>query len=195
MNEPLYTPREAARILQVTTRTLYNWDKEGRIRCIKTNAGHRRYILPHVSNKRGRKICYCRVSTRGQKKDLERQIEFFKNEYPNHEIISDYGSGINFKRKGFTTLLDSAVKGNISEVVVTYKDRLCRFGFELLQRIIENHSNGKIVVLDRKETSPQEELVNDLLSIVTVFSSRLYGLRSHAIKRKIQKTIQEEKQN
>ena len=131
-----------------------------------------------------RNICYCRVSTSSQKEDLERQVEFFRCKYPNHEIIKDIGSGLNFKRKGFNSILDFAFKGDIGEVVVTHKDRLCRFGFELVLRIIES-TNGKILVLDKEETSPEKELVNDILSIITVFSSRLYGLRSHAIKNKI----------
>jgi predicted site-specific integrase-resolvase len=135
------------------------------------------------------------VSTRGQGKDLERQIEYFKLQYPNHEIIKDYGSGINFKRKGFNSILDSAIKGDISEVVVTHKDRLCRFGFELVERIITQHSNGKIVVLNQQKTSPREELVGDLISIITVFSSRLYGLRSNSIKRQIKEQTSKNSQD
>ena len=185
-------PEEACKILRVTTRTLYNWEEKGMLASARTKGGHRRYLLSDVLEKSGikdersrRKICYCRASTRGQKKDLERQIEYFSVKYPDHEIVSDYGSGINFKRKGFNSILDSAVKGDIGEVVVTHKDRLCRFGFELIERIIVQYGKGRIVVLDQKETSPQEELVGDLISIITVFSSRLYGLRSNALKRKI----------
>jgi hypothetical protein len=100
-------------------------------------------------------------------------------------IIKDIGSGLNFKRKGFNSILDFAIKGDIQEVVVTHKDRLCRFGFELIERIITEYSNGKIVVLNQEKTSPEKELVDDLISIVTVFSSRLYGLRSHSIKKQI----------
>ncbi|NCV80035.1 MAG: IS607 family transposase [Actinobacteria bacterium] len=110
-------------------------------------------------------------------------------------IIKDIGSGLNFKRKGFQTILDTAIKGNLGEIVVTHKDRLCRFGFELLEAVISKCSNGTIVVLDQRETSPQEELINDLLSIITVFSSRLYGLRSHTIKKQIQDTIKEKCQS
>jgi len=91
--------------------------------------------------------------------------------------------------------LDAAIKGNIGEIVVTHKDRLCRFGFELFERILSQCSNGKIVVLNHTETSPQEELINDLLSIITVFSSRLYGLRSHFIKKQIRDTIKEKCQS
>ena len=140
--------------------------------------------LKKDNNKRN--IYYCRVTTSSQKEDLERQIEYFRCKYPDYEIIKDIGSGLNFKRKGFNTILDSAIKGDIGEVVVTHKDRLCRFGFELVLRIIES-TNGKILVLDKEETSPEKELVNDILSIITVFSSRLYGFRSNSIKNKIRK--------
>jgi putative resolvase len=151
MSEQYIRPEQVCKMLKVTTRTLYNWDSKGKLKSIRTKGGHRRYLLSDILSKteslpyspysilapdqyhqtpeiKGRQICYCRVSTRGQGKDLERQIEYFKLQYPNHEIIKDYGSGINFKRKGFNSILDSAIKGDISEVVVTHKDRLCRFG-------------------------------------------------------------------
>ena len=94
-----------------------------------------------------RNICYCRVSTSSQKEDLERQVEFFRCKYPNHEIIKDIGSGLNFKRKGFNSILDFAIKGDIGEVVVTHKDRLGRIGFELVLRIIESTSKNRCSVL------------------------------------------------
>jgi excisionase family DNA binding protein len=192
MSDQYIRPEEACKLLRVTTRTLFRWESKGLLHSIRTKGGHRRYLRSEIlkqeeqeSEDDRRRICYCRVSSRGQKEDLERQIEYFRNKYPHHEIISDYGSGINFKRKGFNSILDSALQGNIAEVVVTHKDRLCRFGFDLVERIISGHSNGKIVVLDQQKTSPQEELVDDLISIITVFSSRLYGLRSHSLKRQI----------
>ena len=193
-NDKYLRPEEASKLLKVSKQTLINWDNEGKIKCIRTKGKHRRYLYSElisfapnettVKDTR-RKICYCRVSTSGQKEDLERQVEYFRGKYPDYEVIKDIGSGINFKRNGFNSILDSAIKGNISEVVVTHKDRLCRFGFDFIERIITEHSNGTIVVLDKKETSPQEELINDLISIITVFSSRLYGLRSHGLKQKI----------
>ena len=200
MNEKYLTPQKASEILQVTQRTLQLWDEKGRIRSFRTNGGHRRYLssdieklmfIENVGQKSREKICYCRVSSCGQKEDLQRQIEFFQSRYPNHRIIQDIGSGLNFKRKGFNSLLESAIEGNIEEIVVTHKDRLCRFGFELFERIISKCSNGKILVLDNEETSPEKELVDDLLSIVTVFSSRLYGLRSHSIKNQIREKASE----
>jgi excisionase family DNA binding protein len=198
-DEKLLRPEEASKILNVTVQTLINWTNEGKLQCARTKGNHRRFQLSNILSlckpeqarkitnkpKPKRKICYCRVSTHSQKDDLERQIKFFRNEFPTYEIIKDIGSGINFKRKGFNSILEYAIEGNIEEIVVTHKDRLCRFGFELIENIISKQSNGKILVLNRKETSPQEELVNDLISIITVFSSRLYGLRSSKIKNKI----------
>lgn len=190
-------PEEVCKYLHITGPNLALWARKGKINSVRTSGGHRRYPIEEITRltgttptntKKRDKVCYCRVSTRSQKEDLERQVEFFRLKYPNHQIIRDIGSGINFKRKGFLSILDRAIRGDIEEVVVTHKDRLCRFGFELIERIISTVSNGKIVVLDKTETSPEKELVNDLLSIITVFSSRLYGLRSHSLKKKIRDT-------
>lgn len=191
MNEEEYIrPEDVCKYLKITTRTLYNWDKSGKLNSIRTQGGHRRYKRSSIeqakpSNKQN--ICYCRVSTYSQKEDLERQVEFFRLKYPTYTIIKDIGSGINFNRKGFNSILDSAIKGDIGEVVVTTKDRLCRFGFDLISRIIKEYSKGSIVVLNQQEISKNEELINDLISIITVFSSRLYGLRSNKIKKEIKK--------
>lgn len=187
-------PEEASKLLKVTVQTLEVWERKGKLKCIRTKGGHRRFLRDDIISNLPKEqrpiipkenICYCRVSTASQKEDLERQVEFFRLKFPDHKIIRDIGSGINFKRKGFNSILDSAIKGNVEEIVVTHKDRLCRFGFELIERIVSTCSNGKIVVLDQQETSPEKELVNDLISIITVFSSRLYGLRSHSLKKKI----------
>jgi len=200
MNFTYIQPSRAAKILDVSNRTLINWDINGDIQSIRTKGGHRRYLLSDVMSKlqqpsTQRKICYARVSTSSQKNDLNRQIDFFKHRYPQHEIITDIGSGLNFKRKGFNTILDYAINGDIQEVVVTHRDRLCRFGFELVERLIKEKSNGKILVLDKQDTSPEQELVNDLISIITVFSSRVYGLRSNKLKKEIQKSVTEETNN
>ena len=213
MDEEQYClPCEACKVLKITTRTLYNWEQAGRISSTKTLGGHRRYCWKDVlaladgsksekvegkQDRSGqsstskickvrRRVCYCRVSSYGQKSDLERQIEFFRINFPDHEIVKDIGSGLNSKRKGFLSLLDASIAGDIQEIVVTHRDRLCRFDFELFERIVAKYSSGKIVVLDQTKTSPEEELVQDLLSIVTVFSARLHGLRSHSLTRKIE---------
>ena len=171
-NEEKYLrPEEVSKILQVTTKTLENWSNQGILKCVRTKGNHRRYLMsdvisitPGKKQTTKRNICYCRVSNSSQKEDLERQVEYFRCKYPSHEIIKDIGSGLNFKREGFNTILDSAFKGDIGEVVVTHKDKLCRFGFELFLRIIEN-TNGKILVLNKEETSTEKELDDDNLLI------------------------------
>jgi predicted site-specific integrase-resolvase len=188
--EKYLRPQEVANFYKISVNTLINWEKEGKITAVRTRGGHRRYlkseIFPEEDDCQGkRRICYCRVSSPSQREDLQRQVEFFQQEYPDYEIIKDIGSGLNSKRKGFNTILDAGIKGNIGEIVVTHRDRLCRVNFDLIEGIIQKYSQGKIVVLDKKETSPEEELVGDLLSIITVFSGRLHGLRSHSLKRKI----------
>ena len=199
MDDDLLTPKQATKLLGVTIQTLVNWERAGTLVSIRTKGGHRRYRRADILARgaavktptelstatQQKRIAYCRVSSPSQRQDLERQIEFFRTRYPDHEIISDIGSGINFKRKGFNSILDLAIRGNIQELVVTHRDRLCRFGFEFFERIIQQYSHGKIVVLYQDETSPEKELVGDLLSIITVFSSRLYGLRSHKLKKEI----------
>jgi excisionase family DNA binding protein len=193
MNDEYLKSKDVCRILGINPRTLFEWTHTGKITYIKTKGGQYRYpkkdIITTEKDIIKKNFCYCRVSTRGQLDDLERQVRYFTDRYPNHIIIRDIGSGLNFKRKGLKTILDEAIKGNIGEIVVTHKDRLCRFGFDLFENIIQTYSNGSIMVLNKTETSPQTELVNDLLSIITVFSSRLYGLRSHSVKKEIKDTL------
>lgn len=125
-------------------------------------------------------ICYARVSSSHQKGDLDRQIELLQETYKEAEIIFDIGSGLNFKRKGFQNLLDRIHKREVEKVVVAYKDRLCRFGFELVEWILKK-SNTELVVLNQLSSSDESgtsELAEDLLSITTVFVARNNGNRS-----------------
>jgi excisionase family DNA binding protein len=186
------TTKKATEILGVSSKTLYRWKKQNKIKFIQP--GKRNYLF-NVKNFFEEEIeepknnfIYARVSTRGQLKDLESQLTFLKNKYPGYKEIKDIGSGLNFKRKGLKTILEHANKRTLGEVVVAYKDRLCRFGFEAIQWIIESNG-GRLVVLNRKETSPEEELVNDLIAIITVFSARIYGLRSYKSKIKEDTTL------
>ena len=202
-------PEEASKLLNVTVRTLEKWETEGKISCVRTKGGHRRFLYEDIISKqksiisfqqpisehKRESIIYGRVSTFSQREDLERQIKLLKTQYPDFKVISDIGSGINWKRKGFNSIIDSAIKGNIKTVVVTHKDRLCRFGFELVERIINQFSDGEIVVLNTEKTSPEKELIDDLISIITIFSSRVYGLRSHAIKKKIKEATSNKTEN
>lgn len=187
----LVPSRKACEQLGVHPNTLRKWDKEGLIRTQRTPKGMHLYDVSSISSNERRKVCYARVSSRNQKDDLNSQIEHLKTRYPKHELIEDIGSGLNFKRKGFNALLDGILSGNVEEVVVAHKDRLCRFGFELIERIASKH-NSKIVVLSEASLSPQEELVKDLLSIIHVFSCRLYGLRKYGRKIKEDKDLPKE---
>ena len=132
------------------------------------------------------------MSSRVQKSDLQNQIGLLKTKYPETEVISDFGSGLNFHRKGLEKIMDLAYKGELKEIVVTYKDRLCRFGFELIEYILKTQSNAKIVVLCQNSTSKESELATDLLSIITVFSARMHGLRKYKKQIKEDKSIFQE---
>jgi predicted site-specific integrase-resolvase len=102
-----------------------------------------------------------------------------RERFPNHELIQDIGSGINFKRKGIGKLLDIAIKGELEEVVVAYKDRLCRIGYELFEQLFTKLSNAKILVLNQSSCSPDEELAEDILTVVTVFSATVNGRKRY----------------
>lgn len=174
--------------LGVSECTLRNWADRGWIEVVRTPGGQRLYNINKFvnDNKQGnplsqitaRKICYCRVSSAGQKDDLERQKAFMQESFPTHEIICDVGSGLNFKRKGLQALLELCFKGLVSEVIVAHRDRLCRFGFDLLEWTFNKH-NARLVVLDQGNSSPEDELASDLISIVHVFSCRINGKRKY----------------
>ncbi|WP_293109145.1 IS607 family transposase [Moorena sp. SIO3I6] len=121
---------------------------------------------------------YARVSSRSQKADLEQQVQFLKSRYPEAEIIKDIGSGLNFRRKGLQSLLDRVLGGTCKYIVVAHKDRLCRFGFDLISWLCCKFKT-KILVLDEKNLSPEQEMVEDVLAVIHVFSCRLYGLRKY----------------
>jgi len=124
-------------------------------------------------------VCYARVSSSKQKDDLARQVVFFRERFPTSEIIQDIASGLNWKRKGLRTLLDRILRGDQLTIVVAHRDRLARFGFELIQYLVEARG-GEVVVLDRTIDSPESELTADLLAILHVFSCRANGLRRYA---------------
>lgn len=123
-------------------------------------------------------ISYCRVSSLKQRDDLTRQVEYLESLYPTYEIIKDCGSGLNYKRKGLQRLIQRIIDNKVSEVVIAHRDRLCRFGFELLQWLFSRF-NTKITVLDNTLHSPETEFTNDLLDIIHVFSCRRNGRRRY----------------
>lgn len=178
----MYIPsRKAVRYLGVCANTLRRWADDGKIKYIRTPTGQRLYAVSSIeqSSETCKSYCYCRVSSHKQTDDLERQKSFMQEKYPEHEILWDIGSGINFKRKKLLWLLEQSTLGNVKEVVVAYRDRLSRFGFELIEWFFSKH-NVKLVVLDKCESSPQQEIVTDLLSIITTFSCRVHGLRKYS---------------
>jgi predicted site-specific integrase-resolvase len=127
-----------------------------------------------------KKIIYARVSSVGQKQDLERQILSLQTDYPNYELIKDIGSGVNLNRKGLRKIIDYAIRGEIEEVIIMHKDRLCRFGYELIEDLIKKYSNGKIIIVNKKEVKePKEELVEDVLQIMNIFVAKMNGMRKY----------------
>ena len=186
------TMQAACKHFGIQSGTLRNWCDKGYIHFTKSPGGVRIFNREHLqeifsgsddsnasSPKTKHKIVYCRVSSNGQKDDLQRQVDCLRDQYPNHAIIQDIGSGINFRRRGLQTILEYAMRGDLEEVVVAFKDRLCRFGFDLVQSVIEM-SGGKLIVLDdENHKSSEQELAEDLLSIVHVFNCRQMGKRKY----------------
>lgn len=175
--------RRTKEILGISDTTLRRWAKEGKIPFITTAAGHKHYdtssFTSDVHTTSPVKVCYCRVSSPKQSPELDNQALFLQRQFPNHEIIKDLGSSLNWKRHGLIALLDRCFKGEISEVVVAHRDRLARFGFELLEYIF-NQCQVQLVVLDQEvHSSGTTELADDILSIITVFSARYYGHRKY----------------
>lgn len=195
-----------AKRLGVTVRTLQRWDNEGILKAQRTPTNRRYYteeqyldyIGQHKENKR-KHVAYARVSTYGQKDDLKNQIAFIQ-QYVNakgiilDESITDIGSGLNYNRKKWNQLLMEVMQNKIDTIYVTYKDRFIRFGFEWFERLCKMY-NTKIVVLNNKTTSPDQELVDDLVSIIHVFSCRLYGLRKYKTKLEKDESLKGGEQN
>jgi len=189
------TPKEAAKILGVHVSSLRRWENEGKLKAIRTPGGQRRFILSEVEKVAGvprtiRIVCYGRVSTHSQQDDLQRQLEHLRYSYPEAEVISEVGSGLNFKRKKFLAILERIIDGDIQRLVIAHPDRLVRFGFELVKWLCTKFECELVVLNDRK-LSPEQELVQDMLSIIHCFSSRLYGLRKYksTIKEDLQKEV------
>lgn len=189
----MYTIKEASDILGVSISTLRRWEKEGKITSSKTNGGHRRYSIEDLSKynkktvKRNRlTIAYCRVSSADQKRDLARQVENVSHyciaKGYSFKVIEDLGSGINYNKKGLKELITLIQSNQVERIVVNYKDRLIRFGFEILEQICQFHNVEIEIINHTEDKSYEQELVEDMLSIITVFSSRLYGSRSKKTK-------------
>ena len=198
-----YSIREFSKIIGVSAQTLRNWDNNGKLHPHHTTASGYRYysdeqlnqIINVKPNYNRITIGYCRVSSHKQKDDLERQIDSVKTyliaKGQPFEIISDIGSGINYKKKGLQELIKRISGNQVERVVVLEKDRLLRFGFELVEYIASLH-NCEIEIMDHTEKTEQQELVEDLVQIITVFGCKLQGKRANKAKKLVQELIREE---
>ncbi len=184
-----YSSKKVTEILGVTAQTLRNWDKEGKLKpsYVKSN-GYRYYseesILSYTQERKTKKnlnvIGYARVSSKKQSDDLERQVNNLKtyldSKYTDYEIITDIGTGINYTKPGLKKLIEKINRKEVDLIVVLYKDRLLRFGFELVEYFAELN-NVKIEILDKIDKNQDQELVEDLVQIITVFSCEIQGKR------------------
>jgi len=172
--------KQAAEVLGMHPNTLRKYADSGAIPSIRNEAGQRLFDVGAYL--RGRSppslVCYCRVSSAKQKDDLARQVQYMREKFPEAEIVQDVGSGLNYKRKGLQAILDRVLQGDKLTLVVAHRDRLARFGFDLVVTLVEK-AGGSILVLDDTSQSPEQELVSDLVSIINVFACRLHGLRKY----------------
>lgn len=196
----IYNINEFAKRIGKSPGSLRNWDKNGRLKPNHLSpGGHRMYTEEQACDFLGipfkktsftsankKVIGYCRVSTRKQKDDLTRQMELVQSYMTakgyQFELISDIGSGINYNNKGLNKLIKEIVNNNVDKVVILYKDRLVRFGFELIETICKEF-NVSIEIIDSTQRTDEQELVEDMIQIVTVFSCRLQGKRANKAKK------------
>ena len=201
-----YSIGQFAKAIGKTTKTLRNWDKNGKLKPVRVeDTGYRYYSQEQLNHFLGLKlekqinkkiIGYCRVSSHKQKDDLERQIENVKTymyaKGYQFEIITDIGSGINYNKKGLNQIIDMVTNSEVEKIVVLYKDRLIRFGYELIENLC-NKFGTIIEIIDNTEKTEQQELVEDLVQIVTVFSCRFQGKRANKAKKMIKELIEDDK--
>ena len=201
-----YKPQEFAEMIGVSVKTLQRWDKEGKLKAYRTPTDrryytHKQYVdyMGDSNSKNGKTVIYTRVSTSNQKDDLNNQVEFLK-QFANargiivDEIFEDIGSGLDYNRKKWNKLIEDCMLGLIKTIIVAHKDRFIRFGYDWFERFLK--SNGvEIIMVNNEKASPEQELVNDLISIIHVFSCRIYGLRKYKKQIERDEDIAKELQN
>ena len=201
----MYSVGKFAKETGLSISTLRRWDKEGKLKPAHVTEGRTRYYSdeqlnellgkPKVEVKEKIVIGYCRVSSPKQKDDLGRQINHVKTymiaKGYQFEVITDIGSAINYNNKGLNKLITMVTNHQVDRIVILYKDRLVRFGFELIENICKKY-NVEIEIIDRTEKSEDQELVEDLVQIVTVLSARLQGKRAHKAKRMIEELTKDD---
>jgi putative resolvase len=186
---------KAAEILGISVQTLRRWEASGILISNRKSPGSTRYydldkLLGLKNSDRDLTIAYARVSSHDQKEDLVRQAKLLSSYCISHgwnyEVIQDLGSGMNYRKKGLKRLLDLILEGKIRRLVLTHKDRLLRFGAELIFTLCEVRQVEVVIINQGEDVSFEEELAKDVLEIITVFSARLYGARSHKNKKLIE---------
>lgn len=194
--------KEACKFYGVSGNTIRKWGDEGLVECKRTAGCQRRFLLleARIGHNKHQDNCtinyiqnyvYARVSSFKQKQDLERQVSFLLDKYPDYIVIKDIGSGLNNKRKGFLKLLEESNRGRVGEIVVSSRDRLSRFGFDLVEWIFLQN-NAKLVVLDNTDKSPEQELTEDILSVLQVFACRHFGKRKYTINKHKENQVEAE---
>lgn len=200
-----YSIGQFAKLIGKTTQTLRNWDNQNVLKAHHVAKSRYRYYsqeqLNHFlglkeENQLSKKVIgYCRVSSNKQKDDLERQIENVKTymyaKGYQFEIISDIGSGINYNKKGLNQLMDMITNSEVEKIVILYKDRLIRFGYEMIENLCNKYGTT-IEIIDNTEKSEEQELVEDLIQIVTVFSCKLQGKRANRAKKMIKELLEDD---
>lgn len=202
-----YKPSEFAELLGVSVKTLQRWDRDGILKANRTPTDRRYYTYKQYLQFKGIQVeedqrltvIYARVSTKNQTDDLKNQVEFLRQFCNSRGMIvdrciEDYGSGLNYNRKQWNQLLDSVMENKIKTIIVTHKDRFIRFGYDWFEKFCMKF-NTEIIVVNNEDLSPQEELVQDIISILHVFSCRLYGLRKYKNQIEGDDTIAQEIQN
>ena len=198
-----YKPKDFAELLGVSVKTLQRWDRDNILKVKRTPTDRRYYTYEQYLEFKGinnvdsnrKTVIYTRVSTNGQKDYLKNQVEFLINFTSSKgmivdETIEDIGSGSNYNRKKWNKLIEECMENKIDTIIVTHKDRFIRFGYDWFQHFL-GKINVKIIVVNNELLSPQEELVQDIISILHVFSCRIYGLRKY--KKKIERDEEIEK--
>jgi putative resolvase len=185
---------------QIANSTLQSWANSGRLPVVRFPSGKRLYSVSHLQRllgvpraaTGGGRVVYARVSSRHQDADLERQIADLQAAYPDHEVVSDIASGINFHRKGLTSIIDRAIRGELEEVVVMHRDRLARFAFDLIEHVLQQ--SGVRLVVHSRDAGAEDarDLADDLLAITTVFVASHNGRRAAENRRQRKRLAQEE---
>lgn len=195
----MYSVGEFAKLINKSVRTLQRWDTQNVLKANRTTSDRRYYTEQQLqqykglsSNDNSINIAYCRVSNRNQTDDLKNQKDYISIFSLNaginiDEWFVDIGSGLNFKRKNFNKLINLVEHGKIKTIIIAHKDRLVRFGYEWFEQFCINHG-VKILLINNDKLSPEQELVQDLISIIHVFSCRIYGLRKY--KKKLMEDVE-----